>query len=264
MQDLLIVGAGVHAAETAEIVGRINRVLPTWNLLGYLAAQRSGRRRARDERLPHPRLLGEARDYPGAMFATPFDAMEVKDIPAERLATIIDPSAWVSASATIGPGCVLYPSCFVGLHAVLGERVFALSSAVINHDDHLGDRVTVCSNVSIAGNVQVEADCYLGQACTVKQFVRVGKGSLIGMGAVVLRDVPPNSVMVGNPRRQDQRSACRRPDRRFLSKPGGAPFLAQGEGPMRSIGTNLGMSEYLAKPRRHAQRLRDQGAPCGA
>ena len=48
----------------------------------------------------------------------------------------------------------------------------------------------------------MEADCYLGQACTVKQFVRVGKGSLIGMGAVVLRDVPPNAVMAGNPARR--------------------------------------------------------------
>ena len=203
MQDLLIVGAGVHAAETAEIVGRINRVLPTWNLLGYLAPPSAAAAVGREMNgYPILACWEKRGDYPGAMFATPFDAMEVKGIPPARLATIVDPSAFVCASAKIGPGCVIYPSCFVGLNAVLGERVFALSSAVINHDDHLGDRVTVCSNVSIAGNVQVEADCYLGQACTVKQFIRIGKGSLIGMGAVILRDVPPNSVMVGNPARR--------------------------------------------------------------
>jgi sugar O-acyltransferase (sialic acid O-acetyltransferase NeuD family) len=203
MQDLLIVGAGVHAAETAEIVGRINRVLPAWNLLGYLAPPSAASSVGREMNgYTIVAAWDKLADYPRAMLATPFDAMEVKDIPRDRLATIVDPSAFVSASARIGPGCVIYPSCFVGLNATLGERVFALSSAVINHDDHLGDRVTVCSNVSLAGNVEVEADCYLGQACTVKQFVRVGKGSLIGMGAVVLRDVPPNSVMVGNPARK--------------------------------------------------------------
>lgn len=200
MKDLLIVGCGVHAAETAEIVQRINCVRPTWNLLGYLAPQRQLSQVGQNLG-GHPVLAGwqSHGDYPSAMLATPFDAMEVQDIPCERMATIVDPSAWVSSSARIGPGCVLYPHCFVGRNAVLGQRVFALSSAVINHDDHLEDRVVVCSNVSIAGNVHVEADCYLGQACTLRQFVRVGKGSLIGMGAGVLKDVPPNSVMVGNP-----------------------------------------------------------------
>jgi sugar O-acyltransferase (sialic acid O-acetyltransferase NeuD family) len=203
MKDLLIVGAGVHAAETAEIVQRVNRVLPTWNLLGYLAPDRQGADVGK-ELNGYPILApwGRAGEFAGAMLATPFDALEIQDIPAERLATIVDPSAFVAASAKIGPGCVIYPHCFIGFRAVLGQRVFSLSSSVINHDDVLEDRVTVCTNVSLAGNIYVEADSYLGQACTVKQFVRVGRGSLLGMGSVVLRDVPPNSVMVGNPARR--------------------------------------------------------------
>ncbi len=47
--------------------------------------------------------------------------------------------------------------------------------------------------------VHVESGCYLGQACTIKQYLTIGRESLIGMGSVVLKDVPPNSVMVGNP-----------------------------------------------------------------
>jgi sugar O-acyltransferase (sialic acid O-acetyltransferase NeuD family) len=203
MRQLLIVGAGVHAAETAEIVERVNRVLPTWDLLGYIAPD-SQASQVGKELGGYPILTAWAgvSKYPDAMFATPFDALEVKDIPSDRLACIVDPSAFVSNSARIGPGCVIYPSCFIGRSAVLGQRVFALSSAVINHDDHLEDRVVVCSNVSIAGEVHVEADCYLGQACTLRQLIRIGKGSLIGMGAVVVKDVPPNSVMVGNPARK--------------------------------------------------------------
>ena len=154
MNDLLIVGVGVHAAETAEIVQRINRALPTWNLLGYLAPDRQADEVGKElNGYPILATWSGSGQYAGAKLATPFDALEIQDIPAERLATIVDPSAFVAASARLGPGCVIYPSCFVGLNAVLGERVFALSSAVINHDDHLGDRVTVCSNVSLAGNV---------------------------------------------------------------------------------------------------------------
>jgi acetyltransferase-like isoleucine patch superfamily enzyme len=60
----------------------------------------------------------------------------------------------------------------------------------------------MASGVVLAGSVHVEGGCYLGQFCTVRQQVRIGRGSLVGMGAVVLRDVPPNSVMVGNPARR--------------------------------------------------------------
>ena len=72
----------------------------------------------------------------------------------------------------------------------------------INHDNVIDDRVIITSNVSLAGFVHVESDCYLGQACTVRQHVTIGRGSQIGMGCVVLKDVPPHSVMVGNPARQ--------------------------------------------------------------
>ncbi len=105
----------------------------------------------------------------------------------------------MSRTAQIGAGCVIYPHSFVGLNAILGDRVFCLSGSVINHDVVLEDRVVVASGVSLAGSVYVEPDCYLGQACTVRQYVRIGRGSLIGMGAVVIHDVVPNSVIVGNP-----------------------------------------------------------------
>lgn len=71
------------------------------------------------------------------------------------------------------------------------------------------DRVEITSGVNLAGYVHVEADCYLGQGCTCRQNIRIGRGSLIGMGSVVVKDVPPNSVMVGNPARKLRERAQR-------------------------------------------------------
>ena len=81
------------------------------------------------------------------------------------------------------------------------DHVFALSGCTINHDDHLEDHVTLASGVLLAGSVHVEANTYLGQGCMVRQNLRIGRDSLIGMGSVVVKDVPPNSVMIGNPAR---------------------------------------------------------------
>jgi acetyltransferase-like isoleucine patch superfamily enzyme len=112
------------------------------------------------------------------------------------------PTMKSSRTANIGRGCVIYPHCFIGLNARVGDVVFALSGCVINHDDVIGDRVTLASRAALAGEVTVEPDCYLGQGCLIREKLTIGHGSLIGMGAVVVEDVLPNSVMAGNPARR--------------------------------------------------------------
>jgi len=203
MKDLIILGAGVHAEEMVEIVARVNERRATWNLLGYIVPEKSADQVGRE--INGLAVLGtpeRAADLPAAHFVPSYGFHDRLDVGPDRLVSLIDPSAFVSRTARIGRGCVVYPNCFIGLNAVLGDRVFVLSGSVINHDDHLAEGVVICSNVSLAGFVHVEAGCYLGQACTVRQSIRIGKGSMIGMGGVVTKDVPPNSVMVGNPARK--------------------------------------------------------------
>jgi sugar O-acyltransferase (sialic acid O-acetyltransferase NeuD family) len=202
MQDLIICSVGCHAMEMAEIVERINRVSPAWNLLGFFS-EKNRYEKCRGLTLDGWRVLGTIEDlanYPNAALAI---GNEFKDpFPMERAVTIHDPTAFVSRSAKIGNGCVIYPGCFIGHNAVLGNRVFILSGSVLNHDNVLEDGVCLCSNVTLAGGVHAEAGAYLGQACSVRQYLRLGKDSFIGMGAVVVKDVPPNAVMVGNPARK--------------------------------------------------------------
>jgi len=204
MRDLIILGTGVHGKEMAEIVERVNRAESTWNLLGHIAAAKRGIEPG-TELNGYP-VLGteeDLADYPDACFVPDNENQGLAaSVPRERLVSLIDPSVFVSRSAQIGVGCVLYPDCFVGFNALIGDFVFCLSGCTINHDDVVEDRAVMASRVTLAGIVHVEADCYLGQSCTIRQEVRVGRDSLIGMGSVVIRDVPPNSVMVGNPARR--------------------------------------------------------------
>jgi sugar O-acyltransferase (sialic acid O-acetyltransferase NeuD family) len=202
MKDLIILGTNVHAGEMVEIVSRVNAAAPTWNLLGLVSDGDGGGPSGELNGVP---ILGGRHDldsHPDAMLVPCNEWPRPFDIARDRLASLVDPSAFVSHTAEIGAGCVLYPHCFVGLNAVLGDGVFALAGCVINHDVRLADNVVLASGVLLAGGVRVEEECYFGQGCTVRQNLRIGRGSLVGMGSVVVHDVPPGTVVAGNPARK--------------------------------------------------------------
>jgi sugar O-acyltransferase (sialic acid O-acetyltransferase NeuD family) len=204
MRDLIILGGGVHDMETVEIVERINHRQMTWNLRGYLVPEKQAAYIGKTlNGYPVLNTIEKLSDFPDAYFATGGGWM-LGDVvlPRKRLVSLIDPSAFVSRTARIGAGCTIYPNSFIGLNAHLGDLVFCMSGSIINHDDVIEDCVIVTSGVSLAGSVHVEKYCYLGQSCTIRQHLTVGYNSLIGMGSVVVKDVPLNSVMVGNPARK--------------------------------------------------------------
>lgn len=201
MDELLILGGGPHAREMLDIVRRVNEGRQTWDFLGFATA-REDLVGGSIEGFPILAVQDAMARFPLAVVVPEYEWQGKSEIARSRLASLIDPSAVISSTAVIGLGCVIYPHCYVGAQAQVGDFFFCLSGAVINHNVIIDDHVTVTSGVVLAGDVHVEADCYLGQSSVVRELVRIGKGSLLGMGCVVLRNVAPHSVMVGNPARR--------------------------------------------------------------
>jgi len=51
----------------------------------------------------------------------------------------------------------------------------------------------------IAGTVRLEEDCWIGAGAIIYPNITIGARSIVGAGAVVTKDVPPNTVVVGVP-----------------------------------------------------------------
>lgn len=84
---------------------------------------------------------------------------------------------------------------------ILSDHVKIDHFAHVGHDSVVGERTIICAHAFIGGFVEIGADCYIGANSSIKPRVKIGAGATVGMGAVVLHDVPAGATVVGNPAR---------------------------------------------------------------
>lgn len=114
-------------------------------------------------------------------------------------ATVIDPSAVISTTASIGTGTLVLAQAAVNADARVGEHVIINTAATVDHDCVVGDGVHLAPGVHLCGGVGVGAGALVGAGAVVVPGVCIGPGALIGAGSVVLSDIPADARAAGNP-----------------------------------------------------------------
>jgi len=123
-----------------------------------------------------------------------------------ELPVLIHPSAWVSPSAEIGCGSVIFAQVVVQAQAVIGAGAILNTSCSIDHDVQLADGVHVCPGARLAGEVLVGERSWIGIGASLIQQIRIGSDVTIGAGAAVVGDLPDGVTAVGVPARVLARS----------------------------------------------------------
>lgn len=141
--------------------------------------------------------IGSAKSYKSKP-----DIIARTSIPRERFINIISPLAFVAPSASLGIGVALFPGVVIGANAVIGDHVIILPNSVVSHDSAIGNYTCICGGVTIGGHAKIGNCCYLGQHSTIRQHIEVADKSLIGMGAVVVKNVATEKTVVGNPAKE--------------------------------------------------------------
>jgi UDP-N-acetylglucosamine acyltransferase len=106
----------------------------------------------------------------------------------------------------IGKNCIIREFSFIHRAStkeewktVIGDNCFIMASSHVGHDCVLGNGVILTSYAGLSGHVYVGDYAVLGGGALVHQFVRIGNMSMVGGRAVVLKDVPPYSMVAGHP-----------------------------------------------------------------
>lgn len=104
----------------------------------------------------------------------------------------------------LGEGGILSPFVTLTSNIRVGRYFQANLYSYVEHDCVIGDFVTFAPGVKCNGNITIEDHAYIGAGAMIKQGkpghpLVIGKGAVIGMGAVVTKSVAAGVTVVGNP-----------------------------------------------------------------
>ena len=203
MKNIIIIGAGGVGREVSLIIEKINKLKATWNLIGFI-----------DDNINSWNKIINGYQIIGGMDlleTLPLDTYVVIAIANYNLkkkivnkinnkfkfATIIDPKVYIHDYMTIGEGTIIYEGAIITANIQVGNHVIISPKCGIGHDSIINDYVSFLWNVNISGNDVIEEGVMMGSGSTIIQGKKIGKGSIIGAGAVVIDDIDSFTTAVG-------------------------------------------------------------------
>lgn len=207
MKNLIIFGASGFGREVAWAVERLNKITPTWNLLGFMDDADD----IQGSKINGYKVLGKTADvgnYPDAYYVVAVGASRTREKivsnmktvnPSIKFGTVIDPSVEMSELVTIGEGTIICAHTIITVNIEIGAHVIINLDCTVGHDAVLQDFVTLYPSVNVSGITNIGHAVELGTGMQIIQGKTVGDYSIVGAGAVVVKDIPAKCTAVGSP-----------------------------------------------------------------
>ena len=203
-KEIIIVGAGGHAAEIIDYIG-------VWNLLREDKIEVKGLIDDNQDnyehynfRAPflgsiHGHVVDESAYYLMGIANIEFRKKIVLDLleKGAKLSGFIHPSAEISPSATIEEGVVISRNSTVGPMAKIGKHTIINSRCTIGHDSEIGEFNFISPLCAISGNSKIGNDNLIGTNVVTLPGVKMGDRNKIGAGVVLFFEVSSDTTVVG-------------------------------------------------------------------
>ena len=209
-QKLLLLGAGGNATVIASVIEDLIDKGEKYEILGYLDDNKKKGSIVNSHQVLG--IVADARSYikyddvkfiytliTAKRVAERVDKLIELDLPVERFATLVHPSASVSRYSSLGRGVVVMPGVVISPNVHVGDFVLIHSNSLIGHDAAVEDYCFLANCSSVGSTVKIGKGAYIGSNSSIRENIIIGENALVGLGAVVTRNVPSGVTVVGNP-----------------------------------------------------------------
>ena len=120
-----------------------------------------------------------------------------------QIASAIHPTALIPPQVCLGKGAIVLSGVNLVHNLSFGDYVYIGASVTVCHDTHVEDNVEICDGTTIGARIRVQKNAYVAMGVLIvpKDFgdLIIGEDAFLGVGSLVLNDVPPKAVVVGSP-----------------------------------------------------------------
>jgi sugar O-acyltransferase (sialic acid O-acetyltransferase NeuD family) len=203
MKDVIIIGAGGHAAELEDYIRFAEQVSGNkeFNIVGYLDDNPENYARYKF----HSPLIGGVTSHKvikGHMYIIGIANLKYRKMFVEKykaegalFASFIHSAAYISESAAIGEGSIIGPHANLGPNVKVGSFTLINSRCSLGHDTVVGDFNFISPNVCFSGYTKIGDENLLGINASTIPEVHVGNRNKIAAGMVLDQNVGDDEVV---------------------------------------------------------------------
>ncbi|MBQ8271277.1 MAG: hypothetical protein IJZ22_08785 [Bacteroidaceae bacterium] len=132
----------------------------------------------------------------GEYFINLYNSLGLKP---EMMATFIHPTAYVAPNVKVMNGCVIMQYSMISAGTTIGCNTLIMGGATVGHNTNLGEFNHIASQAVVGSHIETAVGVHFGLNCTVREYLKIGEYSTIGMGAVQTKDVGAHEMWAGVP-----------------------------------------------------------------
>lgn len=214
MKNIVIIGAGGFGREVKWLIDRINLSEESmygrkkWNFLGFIDDKPPETTKKKENN-----ILGNCEWLEGQKeelaVACAVGAAETRKNIINRIdknqalffPNLIDPSVCLSEDVKMGKGTIICAGSILTVDIQIGDFCIINLDCTVGHDTKMESYVTLYPSVNLSGNTTIEEGTEIGTGSHIIQGIVIGKGAIVGAGTVVIKRIPAQCTIVGNPAR---------------------------------------------------------------